>query len=931
MDTMEQITSQYKDTNDFLAKHGSTKTGQNDSKIFTHTRIRNTETSTYGGVFDIADDKLGEFYRLYCDSVFVKNQPMHMTEKQLDGFRPVMVDLDFRYSYDTTERQHTEEHVADLIQVYIEEIKQMLTFENNDTFSVYVMEKPSVNRVSDKQITKDGIHMIIGLNMDTALQQMLRTRVLKELPDVWDLPLTNAWTDVLDEGISKGITNWQLYGSCKPGCGVYKLTYHTEVKWSDETSDFVLKPRNIAEFDAVRDFVKLTARTRTHPTFAMNTTVQAEYDAALSAISKPARKTGTRTSSGLVFDNDDADDTVIRYKDIVDADTLKRVMDNILDGLDMNNNSVREVHEYTQILPDKYYRPGSHLLNRMVAFALKHTDEKLFLSWVMLRSKATDFDFGSIPALYAEWKKFDRRRAGVTKRSIMYWAKQDAFDDYQIVKKNTIDSYIEATLVDAGDWDYAQVLYHMFKDKYVCTSINTKKWFVFEKHRWEKDEGQSLRLAISKELFHLYSDKQTQYLQQCQQVEPNGNAHDAMQTKIRKISVICTKLKKTNDKNNIMREAMEIFFDKYFAKHMDANPYLLCFTNGVFDFKTKEFRQGYPQDYITKTTNIAYSPYNYQDSPEISDQLTTFMKQLFPLPGMCKYMWEHLSSCLIGVKKEQTFNIYRGSGSNGKSMLAELMTRCLGEYKGTVPITLVTEKRNAIGGTSSEVIQLKGVRYAVMQEPSVGAVINEGILKELTGGDPIQARALYAESEVFTPQFSLVVCTNALFNIKSNDDGTWRRMKLVDFVSKFIGAGESHTDDTAHIFPKDKGIIEKLATWAPVFISMLVKKACETDGEVVDAPEIIAASNKYRHSQDCIGGFIDEKLCKQEGEMLGVRVLNNVFKEWFQINYGNRRPPRLAELEEIMAKKFGPKVEGKWANIKVVAYDDGANALEAAM
>ena len=94
------------------------------------------------------------------------------------------------------------------------------------------------------------------------------------------------------------------------------------------------------------------------------------------------------------------------------------------------------------------------------------------------------------------------------------------------------------------------------------------------------------------------------------------------------------------------------------------------------------------------------------------------------------------------------------------------MSQALGEYKGTVPITLVTSARNSIGGTSSEVMQLKGVRYAVMQEPSKDSVINEGVLKELTGGDPIQARALYCDSEIYIPQFSLAVCTNALFEIK---------------------------------------------------------------------------------------------------------------------------------------------------------------------
>ena len=448
------------------------------------------------------------------------------------------------------------------------------------------------------------------------------------------------------------------------------------------------------------------------------------------------------------------------------------------------------------------------------------------------------------------------------------------------------------------------------------------------RHRWEKDEGMSLRLAISRDMFALYSEKQSQYMADLQNYESNNDVHEKMQRKVKKIAEVCIKLKKTNDKNNIMREAMEIFFDKDFVKNMDANKYLLCFSNGVIDFRTKSFRQGYPQDYITKTTGIPYIPYNRDECKETSEEIITFMEQLFPQEGLCRYMWDHLSASLIGVKKEHAFNIYRGSGSNGKSILTDLMTQALGEYKGTVPITLVTEKRGTIGGTSSEIIQLKGIRYAVMQEPSKDAVINEGILKELTGGDPIQARALYSDSEIFEPQFSLVVCTNSLFEIKSNDDGTWRRMKLVDYLSKFISEGETHTDDTKHVFPKDKGLKEKLPKWAPVFVSMLVKRAFETDGEVIDCSEVVAASGKYRQSQDCITGFINESIVKMESKSIGKQTLNDAFKNWFQVNYGNRKPPKLSELEEIMNKKFGHRnLKNRWNNV-MIKEEEGGDAMD---
>jgi P4 family phage/plasmid primase-like protien len=404
---------------------------------------------------------------------------------------------------------------------------------------------------------------------------------------------------------------------------------------------------------------------------------------------------------------------------------------------------------------------------------------------------------------------------------------------------------------------------------------------------------------------------------------------DYLKKKMKALSDVMQKLKRTNDKNNIISEARELFYDGEFIKNMDTNQYLLCFNNGVIDFKSKEFRMGCPEDYITKCTEIDYVAYNEEKNKEMMAEINDFMDKLFPIPELNKYMWNHLASCLIGDNKNQTFNVYHGSGSNGKSMLTDLMKMTLGNYKGIVPITLVTKDRNAIGGTSSEIMQLKGVRYAVMQEPSKGVKLNEGIMKELTGGDPIQGRALYCESETFDPQFKLVVCTNNLFDIESNDDGTWRRIRKCDFVSKFIDEGEPHTDETPYIFPKDKTLKNKLIKFAPVFAGMLVKIAFETEGNVPDCEYVLNASNKYRNGQDHIAAFVKENIIKTNDTKDRIRKqeLANHFKFWFTQEQGNKKIPKGEELYMYMDKKFGQHKTTGWHGVKIVYPDEMENNL----
>jgi P4 family phage/plasmid primase-like protien len=360
---------------------------------------------------------------------------------------------------------------------------------------------------------------------------------------------------------------------------------------------------------------------------------------------------------------------------------------------------------------------------------------------------------------------------------------------------------------------------------------------------------------------------------------------------------------------------------------MDENRYLMCFSNGVIDIKNKVFRDGYPQDYITKTTGIVYRPYNQLVDAAIASQIMIFMEQLFPDKELNRYVWDHLSSVLIGENINQTFNIYRGNGSNGKSLLTDLMKCGLGEYAGTVPVTLVTDKRVSIGGTSSEVAQLKGVRYALMQEPSKDARINEGMMKQLTGDSTMQARALYCESENFNIQFHLCVCTNTLFEICSNDDGTWRRIRVVEFMSKFVNPEDPVIDDTPHQFPKDPLLKEKLPIWAPIFMGMLVQRAFENQGVVQNCDIVMSASNKYRQGQDHIAGFVSEMVLRKEGAKIAKQELAQQFKVWFQDTQGNKKAPKGVELYEYMDKKFGKCRKDGWANVQII-YENEKDEIE---
>ena len=744
----------------------------------THTRIGDKDFNIKGGVYKFINED--EFLKLYIKNVIINKKLEYLTEKQLE-IGPIAIDIDLRYDNSVTERQHDESHIIDIIDNYSRQISNLCEIENNFEFEVLVMHKPNVNILDTK--TKDGIHIIFTINLEREGQIWLREKVIEELQTSWveSLPLTEV-DDIIDLAVTKGSSNWQLYGSRKPNNEAYKLTNVWKLKWIEENESFTLTKINLENYNIKDNFKKLSVRNTENNVLKIKNEYLKEIDQLKNIKNK-------KTMSKLIIKEDKKITDPLEIKTKQD---LEEYIEYSIEQLELNSGGyeLKETHQFTMLLPQSFYGPGSYTNWIKVGWALKNTSNKLLPTFIKFSSQSKEFNIRDIANLVDRWDTFHHAAVdGLTSRSIMYWAKNHNYNEYMKVRQNTISYYIEKTIKDTTDWDFAQVLYQLCKDNFVCVSIKNNVWYEFQGHKWfEIDSGNSLRLIISKRMHDLYMRKVSEAMTSLQQMDQSDQNYETMRKRAHKLTELCLMLKKTNWKNNIMKEAKELFYDKEFLNKLDNNPYLMCFNNYVVDFKKGTWRQGQPDDYISKCTNIDYIPLSQIEKQKDNciEDVKTFMNQLFPNKELREYMWEHLSSTLIGNNDNQTFNIYTGSGRNGKSKLVELMSKMLGEYKASVPITLVTQKRVGIGNTSSEIVQLMGIRYAVMQEPSKGEVINEGIMKEITGGDPIQGRALFKESVTFIPQFKLVVCTNTLLDIKSNDDGTWRRIRVCDYVSKFL-------------------------------------------------------------------------------------------------------------------------------------------------
>ena len=942
----------YKDLGDYLYKHSvkknpTTTTSPAAPITITNTRIGDKSSNIFGGSYCIPEIEYEHpFLSLYHKEVILGGKSEYLTEKQRENDGCIAIDIDLRYEYGTTERKHSKEHVEDMRDIYLDELKKIYQIDNGTIIPVYVFQKPNVNRIEEKKITKDGVHMIIGLQADRIVQRILRARVMKKVKEAWeDLPIINNWDDVFDEGITNGGTNWQLYGSQKPNNEKYELVYVFAAEYDATDTEFRVVETPISKFDMEKNIYKLSVRYPNHLSLFIKNSFASEYEEFKNKLA-----CGSSTSNYINNNNNNynhnqqiTSDQAMQIVNIKNREELDFALNNFLENLQSVDRELNETYLYMNILPPTYYEDGSYAKWVRVLWVLKNTSPRLLIVWIAFCAKASNFMFSSIPELCERWYKTDlRQHNGLTKRSLINWVKADAKDEYEKVRKETIGWYIDETLSkssDCGDWDLANVLYQMFKDRYVCVSVKSGIWYEYKNHRWhENDSGTTLRKSISLDMRELYTDIATDFLGQTTSTVNNNllvegiqetnraaataagattNQDEQKKNRTQTALKICTRLARTNDKKNIMTEAKELFYDGTFLAKLDINPYLLCFKNGVIDFKEKIFRNGNPEDNISICTNINYVKLTEAHQPTI-DEINDFMDKLFPEKELCEYMWDHLASCLIGTSSNQTFNIYIGFGQNGKSVLVNLMEKVLGDYKGDVPLTLVTEKRGKVGGLAPEIVQLKGKRYAVMQEPSKGDRINEGIMKQLTSGkDQIQGRAPYMPQTIsFIPQFNLVVTANVFMEIKSNDHGTWRRIRAVPFKSLFTDTPVEGDPEKPFQFKLDKHIDEKFDEWKEIFASMLVDRVYVTGGSVKDCEIVLAKSNEYRKSQDYMSEFAHDRIVHEKGGCVRKTELNSEFTLWYTSNHGIKGPPP-RDLHEFMDREFGRQRNGAWVGIKI--------------
>ncbi|MEO0030697.1 MAG: hypothetical protein RIS94_455, partial [Pseudomonadota bacterium] len=201
------------------------------------------------------------------------------------------------------------------------------------------------------------------------------------------------------------------------------------------------------------------------------------------------------------------------------------------------------------------------------------------------------------------------------------------------------------------------------------------------------------------------------------------------------------------------------------SSRLDADNYVLGVGNGVVDLRKATLSANEPGRYITRHCNADYDPkalcprwLRFLDEVFQGDQATITSVQRL------------LGYSLTGLSTEEFLIFCVGFGANGKSIFGNVVADIVGDYAKTAPSTLLAARRADDHGPRSDLAMLDGLRIASINELPAGMHLDEQMVKQLAGREPISARPLYGEYFTFKPRFTTWVRTNHKPIVRGDDD-----------------------------------------------------------------------------------------------------------------------------------------------------------------
>lgn len=957
---------------DFLFEH---RVG--DDKVITHTTIQPK------GKYHIPIEENRRFYHLY-NQYILKHKSHTILENPISNYIPVIVDIDLKEELKENERPrgllYEKKHIRNISNVFIRVLKEILIDVKEEDLCCFIMERKGyLEKRNQKTYYKNGFHLHFPRVFLTKIQieVILIKKVKKILKDEnIELPNGLEYHNVIDESIYKGRGKpWFLYNSTKSldirsyVCSFVIFPNKEERKdWKKflKEEPFCIK-ENIEE--NLVDIFSIRGENKTEFYYEVNIDEQVNNDYIETNNQDIMEENRNFYQNRCERQDEWVDEllSLLPYSYAEEYDKWKHIgwiLYNIYDGTDdgfyrwdnfsqqcLQKYSFEDIKSQWSRMEKKNITIGSlkHLVKKekpeeYMELCNRFTEE--FYKNSLYQCSTTHYDIAKI--LYLTYENV-YKCASVEKNGIWY-----KFEDHiwkPVEDGVSLRNKISTEIVARYENMRSNIIHEEKKEfeRKKKSLENEKRMKQNEKDLREnyiKDldpsrDDEQKKIKEEKEAIKKIDDKMIELENTIKELEnsidsisskymENGDTKDMKQKKmvrVEKLSKIIGNLKTRPFKNNVMAEARDMFYDDSFLKNLDADPWLIAFTNGVYDLKNNIFRDGEPMDNISKNVPIAYRNDFSLHSPSVQMSIDFFIK-IFPDESIREYFLKIQSEIFVGRNQQKIFQIWTGDGDNGKSITQDIFEKMLGPLCVKLPTSLLVGKRTQSSSACPELVRAgSGARMCVLQEPNNADRINTGILKELSGNDSFYARGLHKDPVDINPMFKLIMVCNKppVIENSQSDQATWNRTRLIPFES-FFPKDNSLVPDTweeqlkQKIFPRDPNFSDKIpdmlegVAWYLLYIYQSKKGKI-----IVEPPKVLEATAEYRKSNDMFKRFLDEKVEDCDEGRLSFNQLYDTFKDWYRELYPSKIPPNGPSMKEYIIKLWGkPSQRVGWKNKRII-------------
>ena len=435
-------------------------------------------------------------------------------------------------------------------------------------------------------------------------------------------------------------------------------------------------------------------------------------------------------------------------------------------------------------------------------------------------------------------------------------------EDVKPAKKDKRYSY--------DDTGNAERLKDLFGDN-IRFNYTSNSWMYYDGKRWKHDDTGRMKILADKVVENMKNEKLF--------LADGVDQEDMEKYRYRHWK----DSRNHNKKVNMMKECEHLLPVTNETFDNDFN--LFNVQNGFINLIKGQLSEHERSNYFTKISNVEYT--DKADCPKWDE----FLDDIFlGNQELVRFIQRAVGYSLSGHTSEQVLFVLYGNGRNGKSVFLDILNEVFGNYSTNIqPQAIMASKNNS--DASPEIAKLDGARLVTTTEPNEGERFDEGLLKQLTGGDRVSARKLYENEFEFTPQFKLWMATNHKPYVRGRDEGIWRRFVIIPF------------DKQIPLHEIDRDLTKKLKRELPAIMRWCVDGFLEWQRIGLSEPAIIKEQrDEYRTEMDSISAFIEE-CCETDYKFkISASELFSAYDNWAKRN--NQHKMTNVKFAAEMLKKF---------------------------